>query len=90
MLSSIGGLTVLLLRYFTVIVTVFNFKNMDNYLVSQLYQLKDQEKQDKISRNCKECLIELLPKKLICCNKSHRIREIQKARSVLYKEINIV
>ena len=78
MFSNIGGITVLFLRYFTVFVAVFNFKNMENNLVSQLYKLidKDNEKTEKpavknMSRSFKEYLLDLLPKQVTCCwNKS--------------------
>ena len=63
MFSNIGGITVLFLRYFTVIVAVFNFKNMENNLVSQLYRLIDQDTDktrtpfvNNMSRNFKDYL----------------------------------
>ena len=63
MFSNIGGITVLFLRYFTVIVAVFNFKNMENNLVSQLYKLIDRDTEIKettaannMSRNFKDYL----------------------------------
>ena len=84
MFSNIGGITVLFLRYFTVFVAVFNFKNMENSLVSQLYKLIDQDNEKtgtpavkNMSRSFKEYLLDLLPKQVTCCwNKSHRLRGI--------------
>ena len=84
MFSNIGGITVLLLRYLTVLVAVFNFKNMENNLVSQLYRLIDKDSEikgspavKKMSRNFKEFLQDLLPKYMTwCCNKSRRLRGI--------------
>ena len=80
-LSNIGGVQGLLLSFFSVIVSFFNYQNFDNIMAAQFYKLKGNRREDKASffiptkySNIIDYFIDLLPNSMIicCCKKKSR------------------
>ena len=46
LMSNVGGIQALLLSAFSVLISVFNYKNFDNIMAAKFYKLKARNKQD--------------------------------------------
>ena len=93
-MSDVGGLDSILISGVSFFLSVWNFKHFDNHLVSRLYKLTGRGdnsyfKPAKIG-NLSDYVINLLPKKAVCCRKSRREMALDKAHEALEKEIDIV
>ena len=95
-LSDLGGLVEVVFVAFSLVLSVFNYKNLTNYMASQLFRIAP--KRD--SENSKElkptlfcniaefCMDKFL--KFPCCRKRGRWRAMQRARKLLQKDMNII
>ena len=82
----------MLISSFGVLISILNYNNFDDFLVAQLFKLKDQNKSWETSfkptkfGNIIEYFTDLLPKNITSCcckNKSLKQRGIESAREAL-------
>ena len=76
-ISDIGGMQSLLISMGGLFLTIWNYKNFDNYLVTQLYRLdtqKDKKTKDagevmvpNYTSNLRDYFCSYVPKKCKCC-----------------------
>ena len=105
LLSDVGGLSGILVTIFSVIISIWNYNSLENLLVSNLFNIKNEEshhddhplkrsstEEIKISRTpyCRETLLCLLPGRCTVCCPLRKERAMQKAREKLAHETNIV
>ena len=80
MFSDIGGIQSILMTFFALILTVLNYNYFDSYMAQKLFKLEkksarrsEQEEAEFLSpsrlANSKEFLIDVLPRKWVCCRK---------------------
>ena len=80
LLSNIGGIQGLLLSFFGVLISAFNYNNFDNITAAQFYKLKARRKGKESSffiptkcGNIIDYFLDLLPKCIFrCCEKSRK------------------
>ena len=105
LLSDVGGLSGMFASIFTSFMALWNYNQLDNFMVMNLFQQKrtkrkvktDSEK-DQVENlwtdrlpNFKEYFRSLLPKKLnSCCQLSRKERAFKQGRIRLEKELNIL
>ena len=99
LLGDIGGLASLIFSLVALLLSVLNYKNFDNQLVSQLFKFRtkttspaDKSQFYKVTRSWNLCdyLLDCLPKFCLCCAKSKRSRAFEVARNKLDQETDIV
>ena len=93
-ISDVGGLLGILMTVISVFMYGLNYNQLDNHMVSKLYQTVQQNslpiESAEIKRKCSDSLIELvraiLPKcrsKKLCCRLDRRARTLLVAREML-------
>ena len=89
-LSDVGGLQGILISAISVILSIINHNYLENYLVSKLFKSGAVSLADSQIQNIKEFCLGLLPDKLVCCAKRRKQIAMEKARTALEKEMDII
>lgn len=105
-LSDVGGIQSLLVSFFSILLGILNYNNFYNNMASRLYKVQrapsSTNQHEKTSfhynmqptrfLNCFEWLFDSLPRFLRCkcCRKMRKMEEFDRARDLLYNEINII
>ena len=97
MLSDVGGLTGMFTSIFSVFMAVWNFNQLDDYMVSRLFKSKPGEEKfqaeflpTKTCCNFKDFLRSWTPKCFLCCKLGRREKAFAKARDKLESELNVI
>ena len=97
MLSDVGGLSGMFTSIFFVFMNVWNFNQLDDYMVSRLFKSKPGEKKfqaeplpAKTCCNLKDFLRSWTPNCLLCCKLNRREKAFAKARDKLESELNVI
>ena len=76
-LSDVGGIQSLLMTITTLWIGVWNYKHFDNYMASKLFKVHKNGSKEKAKPigppryfNIVERLMDLLPRRLLCCRRS--------------------
>ena len=96
-LSDVGGLESIIISFMAIFLSIINFNNLDNHMVTHLFQLssKSPEKVDNFSlkdvNGIKEYIQNTFCSKIFfCCKRNRRQEKFMKAREALSDETDIM
>ena len=104
-IGTIGGMLAILNPSIKIWLSMWNFRHMDNYMVSQRFRSPPSSKAPifingltakgkpiivKRYSNILEYFLSLLPAFCRCCKKSRKQRRLEKARALMNAEINLI
>ena len=99
LLSDVGGLQGLLISAISVFLSVWNYKNLENYLAVKLFKFENIDSVELDSAKAVPsqvqtlklfCMDKVLPSKLVCCRRDVRQSAMERAHEALEKEMDIL
>ena len=92
LLSDVGGIISFLVTIVRVLLKVYNYNYVENYMVSKLYKSSSQDivLRSNTRSNMKEFFMKSLHHKLVCCKKNRKHIAMERARVTLEKDLDIV
>ena len=93
-ISDIGGIQGILISAIAIILSLYNYNHIDNFMASKLYQIKHSSKNETLYygtfSGIKDYICDKLPSRFQCCRNSRNERGLAIGRNRLEKETNIV
>ena len=99
LLSDVGGLQGLLISAISVFLSVWNYRNLENYLAVKLFKFENTDSVELGSAKAVPsqvqtlklfCMDKVLPSKLVCCRRDARQSAMERAHEALEKELDIL
>ena len=90
-LSDVGGMQGFLISGTSLLLSILNYNQLDNYLVSKLFRSESVTLIASQKENILDfCLSKLIPSKLVCCRKKRKQIVMERARAALEKEVDVI
>ena len=92
--SDIGGIQGILISLIGLFLGVWNYNNLDNFLASQLYQIRRKQDRKEITISVfgglKDYFCDMMPSCMQCCRNGRNERALILGREKLEREANII